>query len=65
MSKISTKDYLALVEREVKKLEIRSMLAGNTKEKRSILHALKGKKNLAEALREMVGGGIEYREKET
>ena len=62
---ISTKDYLNEVEREVKKLEIRSQLAGNAQEKRGVLDALKGKKKLARWLRSMVSGSIEYKEKET
>ena len=62
--RISTKDFLKQVDREVKKLEIRCLLTDNSSEKVNILQNLKRKQSLQKALRAMTSGKFEYREME-
>lgn len=59
-NKMTTKEYLAEVEHELKRLEIRSMLS-NTKDKAGLDRSIKDKQRVAKTLRSMVGGKVEYR----
>lgn len=58
---LSTENYLKEAERDVKRLEIRSILARSAREKYSIVRALGEKRKLVKSLQNMTTGGIEYR----